>query len=342
MASWSSWAPVADGVAPVTAPVSAIANDLGVTDVFVTAEDGLIYTTAKADGGAYINWAPIPGGAVPPLTPISAVRSEPTQVSLFVVGTDHRIYTATRDDNQSWTNWIPVGTITAPPLTPVSAIRHTDGSIDLAVTAEDGRIYLNKKPVGEGWPNWSWKEGRTSPGTRVALVAREWPYAELFVTDGSGNVDYTLSKPPEIEIWKRLHDGTVDLRAPVTAISIAPLRVDVFVTDLAGNVAWMHYDDGPWSDGWQHVAYSHFLHGAPITAVSRTVNDMTLLAPGDGERVWTIDWTRQGGWAPEWEPVAGVGVGERDEIGAVARDEHTIEAFVVSDDGRVWSATATA
>jgi len=332
---WSAWTPVADSVAAAPgSPVTAT-----VIDLFVTGTDKQVHTAAW-NGTAYVNWMAIPGVEAELQSPITFVhpylkgnKCDVDRVFVFVVGSDRQVHTASRDADGHWTNWAPLPGTSASLASEVSAVSRIEGEIDLAITDSRGGIVFNSwsDAVASGtWSGWSsLNGGSTKPETKVAAAARN-ERVEIFVTNGGGEVDFTSRGADGWLNWSLLHTGTVAPRSPVTALSVESTRMDVFVADPQGMVSWIYYLNG-WYDGWQHVGDKHGVPRAPITAVSHTKDDMTLLLPGDDGGVYTIQWGGSAvGWEPSWHQVRGVEVGERSQIGAVARDDNTIAAFVVT------------
>jgi hypothetical protein len=343
--NWSGWAPVQNGRAAPNSPVTAVENDR-----FVTGSDGRIYTTSW-DGAAYRPWAPVSDGQARPESPIAAVyplwnpnECDANHVHLFVVRADGRICTAVRDDNHNWSPWSPVGDVTALPGTEVGAVSRIPETIDLAITASNGRIMVNPWLGGAaGWSNPS--GGGTNPGTKVAATRHEAKeQAYLFVTDGAGNIDAMSRDVNPWGNWIGVQPGQVHPGAPVTAVSISRSRMDLFVTDPQGNVAWIYTEDRGWAGGWQHLGTTTENPSAPITVVSRKSDEMTVLTPGINGVIHAIDSKKDNDWELGWSQVPNqphVKVGAQNRIGAVARDAQTIEVIITDDEGNIQTGTFT-
>jgi hypothetical protein len=119
----SDWSGINDnwrsigGIFPPGAPVSAVARKPENLDLFITGNDGRIYTSwwfAGSDwSGINDNWRPI-GGFFPVGAPVSAVARQPGILDLFVVGNDGRVYTSWFVEGVSdWSgindSWRPIG-----------------------------------------------------------------------------------------------------------------------------------------------------------------------------------------------------------------------------------------
>ena len=100
---------------PPGARVSAVARTPDNLDLFITGNDGRVYTSWWFNGadwsGVNDNWRPI-GGFFPPGAPVTAVARKSGQLDLFVTGNDGRVYTLVVD-GADWSgvddNWRPIG-----------------------------------------------------------------------------------------------------------------------------------------------------------------------------------------------------------------------------------------
>lgn len=99
------------GVFPVGAQVAAVSRKPGQLDLFVTGNDGRVYTSWWTEGvtdwsGLGDRWRNI-GGVFPNAARVSAVARRPDQLDLFATGNDGIVYT-------SW--WQPAATSTGKQL----------------------------------------------------------------------------------------------------------------------------------------------------------------------------------------------------------------------------------
>ena len=84
-------------------------------DVFVTGNDGVVYTSAWTQGGAWSGignkWWNI-GGIFPPGARLAAVAPNPTRLNALITGTDGVIYTSSWTQGGTWTGignaWSPL------------------------------------------------------------------------------------------------------------------------------------------------------------------------------------------------------------------------------------------
>src|SRR5262245_51640457 len=122
-----SWTAIG-GFFPAGAPVSAVASNPNQLDLFITGNDGRVYTSwwNPVEGWSGFNnrWSPI-GGFFRPGAPVSAVARNPNQLDLFITGNDGRVYTSWWNPNGGWSGftnrWSPIGGF-FPPGAPGSAV----------------------------------------------------------------------------------------------------------------------------------------------------------------------------------------------------------------------------
>jgi hypothetical protein len=96
--------------------LSAVARMPEQLDLFVTGNDGRVYTSWWSLGhqwsGINNNWEPI-GGTFPAGAPVSAVARMPEQLDVFIVGNDGRVYTSWWSLGHQWSginnNWVSIG-----------------------------------------------------------------------------------------------------------------------------------------------------------------------------------------------------------------------------------------
>jgi hypothetical protein len=197
-ADWSgrndNWTPIG-GFFPVHAPIAAISRGPDQLDLFVTGNDGRVYTSWWSGGswsGVNDNWTSI-GGFFPPGAPIAAVARKPNQLDLFITGNDGRVYTSWWSGG-AWSgahdNWTSVGGF-FPPGAAVSALSRKPNQLDLFITGNDGRVYTSWWSGGH-WSgandNWTAIGGFFPPRAPVSAVARHAEQLDLFIVGNDGRV----------------------------------------------------------------------------------------------------------------------------------------------------------
>ena len=251
------------GVFPTNAPVTAIARKPGILDLFITGNDGRVYTSWFVEGqsdwsGLNDLWRNI-GGVFPPGAPVTAVARKSGILDLFITGNDGRVYTSWWVEGQSdWSGlndrWRNIGGV-FPRGAPVTAVARKPGILDLFITGNDGRVYTSW--FVEGQSDWSglndrWRNigGVFPPGAPVAAVARKPGILDLFITGNDGRV-YTSWFVEGQSDWSGLNDrwrnigGVFPNAAALGAVARRPDQLDVFVTGNDGRVYTSWWPSGP-------------------------------------------------------------------------------------------------
>jgi Papain-like cysteine protease AvrRpt2 len=151
-----NWRPIG-GFFPPGAPVAAVARTPNNLDLFITGNDGRVYTSWWFQGvdwsGINDNWRPI-GGFFPPAAPLGAVARTPTNLDLFITGNDGRVYTSWWFQGVDWSgindNWRPIGGF-FPAAAPVAAVSRKPDHLDLFVNGNDNRAYTSWWVNGSDW-----------------------------------------------------------------------------------------------------------------------------------------------------------------------------------------------
>ena len=151
----SDWSGINDnwrsigGFFPAGAPLSATSRSANNLDVFVTGNDGRVYTSwwyAGSDwSGINNNWRSL-GGFFPAGAPVAAVARTPNNLDLFITGNDGRVYTSWWYAGSDWSginnNWRSLGGF-FPAGAPVAAVSRNPNQLDLFITGNDGRVYTS-------------------------------------------------------------------------------------------------------------------------------------------------------------------------------------------------------
>jgi len=190
------------GVFPPGAEISAVARTPQQIDLFVTGNDGHVYTswcTAGSDwSGIGSRWRDI-GGTFPPGTPVTAVTGNPNRLDLFLVGFDGAVYTSCWTPQQDWSwlanHWRPIGGV-FPIDARVTAVAPNPNRLELFIVGNDGVAYTNSWTAGQDWPElrgWRPIGGVFPIGGPLSAVARNPSQVDLFIL-GSDGVVYTSSR----------------------------------------------------------------------------------------------------------------------------------------------------
>jgi hypothetical protein len=103
------------GFFPRGAPVSSVARNPDHLDLFITGNDGRVYTSWWHHGqdwsGLHDNWRSI-GGFFPPGAPVSCLARNPDHLDLFIVGNDGGAYSSWWHHGMEWSgindNWFRI------------------------------------------------------------------------------------------------------------------------------------------------------------------------------------------------------------------------------------------
>ena len=186
------------GIFPRGAPITVVARNPNQLDLFVTGNDGRVYTSWWTAGrnwsGLGDRWRNI-GGIFPPGAPIAAVVRNPNQIDLFITGNDGRVYTSGWTAGRDWSGlgdrWRNIGGI-FPPGAPISAVARNPNQLDVFVTGNDGRVYTSWWTAGRDWSGlgdrWRNIGGIFPPGAPLGAVARNPNQLDIFVTGNDGRI----------------------------------------------------------------------------------------------------------------------------------------------------------
>ncbi len=129
----------------------------------------------------------------------------------------------------------------------------------------------------------------------------------------------------------------------VTAVARMPSTLDLFVIGNDGHI-WTT----AWSEakGWAPDCFP--LPGRAIfdrehqhiSAISRAPGNLDLFVIGNDGHIWSTAWNEHAGWAPDWFPLPGKAVFDRDhqQFAVTARTPQNLDLFSIgSDDGHIWS-----
>jgi hypothetical protein len=142
----NNWRPIG-GLFPAGAPVAAVSRDSNQLDLFVTGDDGKVYTSWWSPGsgwsGVNSNWRPI-GGMFPAGAPVAAISRNPSLIDLFITGDDGKVYTSWWSQETGWSgsnkNWRPIGGFSA--RAEIAVVSRSPNQLDLFFTGNEGKKSL--------------------------------------------------------------------------------------------------------------------------------------------------------------------------------------------------------
>ena len=243
------------GYFPIGSPVSAVSRAADKLDVFVTGNDGIVYTSwwvAGADWTGRANdWLPI-GGVFPPGAPLAVEARTSSSLDLFVVGNDGIVYTSWWVVGEDWSGlevWRPLVGETFVRGTSPASVSRSASHLDVFAVGGDGIVYTASWQDGVGWSSdqggWRAIGGTFQPGAPIGAVARTPENLDLFVVGNDGIVYTSWWMAGQDwsghQNWRPI-GGTFPVGAPVAAVSRTPGNIDLFVVGNDGNVytAWWY------------------------------------------------------------------------------------------------------
>lgn len=337
--AWTSWKRVGTLQVAPCAPITAVSTKSGVIDLFAVDASGRIFNTWSHPVGiqrAYFwDWTELPA-SIPLRTtlhaPLSFVNVGGILYLLLVVGLDGRVYMNVNvKATGQWFGWFKVGPndgllapgVAAPPGAPIGVawiIRSgTDWEYELFVVGNDGLIYWmasragmasqNQFPLQLIIPN----VPKISPRTPVTAIWRTNDKLDVFFTDSTSGLVKTVRLATTTGFpvgllfsYTTALGGEFKDRTPVSAVSMAPDRVDIFAKDVNGSVVWNGNSPGEsWTGNAFRVVNTDLFNASQpvaVGAVSRSLYKLDVaVARYDGfiiTAAWELAdlWTGFRGW----------------------------------------------
>ena len=112
---WAGWWRIGNLTAKPGSQVTCVSRDANKLDIFVSGNDGKIYTAAwdaNVDSGKWRGWWNILTGRIPVGGTVTAVSRKQNQLDVFIVSNDGGIYTAAWNataNNGQWAGWWCIG-----------------------------------------------------------------------------------------------------------------------------------------------------------------------------------------------------------------------------------------
>ncbi len=137
------------GIFPTGTQVTALARTQNNLDLFVTGNDGSVYTSwwvAGRDWSGINGWMSLKG-TFPTSATVSAAARTSNNLDLFVTGKDGRVYTTWWTNTSGWNNgWISLGGF-FPEGSAARVVSLGADNLNLFITGNDGRLYTFKSKV---------------------------------------------------------------------------------------------------------------------------------------------------------------------------------------------------
>ena len=128
----------------------------------------------------------------------------------------------------------------------------------------------------------------------------------------------------------------------VAAVSRAPGNLDLFVIGFDNRVWTTFWNDAVgWNPDWFPLPGQAVFdrEQQQMAAVSRAPGNLDLFVIGFDNHVWTTFWNDQVGWNPDWFPLPGQAVFDREQAADRRRVPRAgnLDLFVIGFDNRVWT-----
>jgi len=218
--------------------------------------------------------------------------------------------------------------------------------LDVFVVGTDGGVYTAawQPDFTDWWHGW-WPllNGVAAPGAHVTVVSRGQDKLDVFVVGTDGRV-YTAAWQPAFTDgwhgWWVVGNARVPQGAMVSAVSRDTDKLDVFVTDVNGDVltaAWQSGDTA-WR-GWWNLNGGKAVPGAPVTAVCRGKDKLDVFVVGTDGGVWTAAWQPAfTDWWHGWWRVGNLQVPQGAPVHAVIRNLDKLDIFATDVNGDIQTA----
>jgi hypothetical protein len=262
------------------------------------------------------------------------------QMELFVAANDDRLRMSRWTEGTDWD--FGLGWVEAPDKvpagTPLAGLSRVSGTWEVYAVRDDRQLWA-LSGGGDGTIGaWEPLGGQFPLRAHVTAISRFADHRTVFAVGDDGQVFSVGGTGAEVTSAPIEGAPPLTPGAPIAAVTRKDDHWDLFVLAADGQVwsTWWSADDG--FAGWGSLGGT-FPAGTPITAVTRHRNSLELFAVRDDGQVVTQFWHSEDGWSG-WRAVrnddnaAPVGAA----VGAMCRDEDSIDIFVTRADQQIWTA----
>ena len=145
---------------PRPLPLGVVSRSADKLDVFVTGEDGIIYTAAwEPSFRGWHGWWPVADGRARPGTPVTAVSRSRDKLDIFMVGLDGHVWTTAWEPSsgEMEERWWPIGDMQTLAATVVECVSRSADKLDIFIRGKDHAVYSAAwQPGDRNWRGW-WK-----------------------------------------------------------------------------------------------------------------------------------------------------------------------------------------
>ena len=232
-----------------------------------------------------------------------------------------------------------------------NAVARGGSRLDVVATDVSGRAWVARwapRTYAGNWDRWRPElKDVAADNTPVGLVSRDNNRLDIFVAGNNGKTytgawDRRFSNQ-QWRGWWNVLTGAIPPGGTVTGVSRAPDKLDIFLVSADGGVytaAWdQHVAQGKWR-GWWRIGNLTAQPGSPVAAVARDPDKLDIFVAGANGRTYTAAWDQHvanGEWRGWWNILTGR-IPSGGTISAVSRAPDKLDIFLVSTDGRVYTA----
>jgi len=243
---------------------------------------------------------------------------------------------------------IVVEPVTAVPGSSVYGVSRGADKLDVFLTNTKGfvRTASWEPAFTDGFRGWrKINDGMATPGGPVTVISRAPDQLDIFVTGTDGHVYSAAWNPAHTDGWHgwwQIGDVTVPQGTAVHGVSRTTDKLDIFVTDVnevIRTASWEPAFPDGWR-GWREINGGRAKPGTPVTAISRSTDQLDIFVTGLGGRVSTAAWhpTHTDGWHGWWL-ISDVAVPAYAAAQPVVRLPNHLDVFFVGTDNNVHLAS---
>lgn len=278
---WRNWAPLTTPNGQRVHRVAAVAR-LDTIDLFVIADDGLIYTLPFRNG-MWLSWEPLEGAGFELTAGIAATFTTPDTVDLFVVGTDNRIRRHHLGPN-GWEAAWPI--IDGPDLDEHSSLAAAPNGrdrVELFATTTDGRVVRTAVVAGVSG---EWTDLPAHPPAHAVSANRlaDGVIQVHAVVEGADD-RRLLSIVSTRDVWEPswFNHGQVPLDDRAAVASVTPASGNAFLIGAANPMFVRTFKTGSWLGSSTTVDGLTLARDCSLAAVSRDPRSIDVAAVTDGK-----------------------------------------------------------
>jgi hypothetical protein len=286
---------------------------------------------------------------VPSRAEVNVVVRSTDHLDVFLCDVNGAVMSAAWEPDfaDGWHGWWQINGGVGGAGAPVHGVSRSADKLDIFVVGTDNRAYTAawEPDFADGWHGW-WNllGGVGSPGGHITAVSRSLDHLDVFMVGTDGGV-YTAAWEPDFADgwhgWWRIGSLVAPQGAPVHCVSRSTDKLDIFVTDINGNVmtaAWEpDFADG-WH-GWWQINGGQAAPGAAVTAVSRSTDKLDVFVTGDDGGIYTAAWEPDfaDGWHGWWR-IGGTAAPQGAPVHCVSRSTDKLDIFVTDINGNTMTA----